>query len=186
MCLLCPSPKMERDLFQRGGPWCLSVCVCVCLCVCVCVTFKLDFLRNYWADLNQTWTHAWIWWGILCIKISRLAMHAKCWISKTVLPALSHDNCRNIGAKTLNFLHNVSQTIATNPIVFGGYRSTGSALTSASGISPKFKIELERWNLVCSIIGNVIAHAQNIVALPSLKMRHFRSQSSKSRNFGAQ
>ena len=46
----------------------LSVCLSVCLCVCQCVNiFKLEFLRNQWANRNEILSELSLGWGKGCI-----------------------------------------------------------------------------------------------------------------------
>ena len=50
---------------------CVCVCVCVCVGACVCVSviiFKLEYLRNQWANRNKILTEPSLGWGKGCIR----------------------------------------------------------------------------------------------------------------------
>ena len=54
----------------------MSVCVCVSVCVSVNI-FKLEYLRNQWANRNEILSEPSLVWGKGCIKfLARLDRNA--------------------------------------------------------------------------------------------------------------
>ena len=62
-----PEPKAQGELVVYQS----SCRLCVCLSVCVCVSvniFKLEYLRNQWANRNEILSEPSLGWGKGCIK----------------------------------------------------------------------------------------------------------------------